>query len=158
MAYPKLVIGWQEWISLPSLNIPLICAKVDTGARTSSIHADNIEYFVKDGVEFVRFDIHPLAQDNSIIQHCESPLIDKRIVKSSSGDKEERPVINTTLHLANHKWAINLNLTNRHYMESRMLIGREALGHNTLVHAGIQYVHGKMTEKDARQIYKGNNQ
>lgn len=153
MQYPKLIIGWQEWISLPEINIPAVLAKIDTGAKTSSIHAYKIEYFIKNNKDFVRFTIHPIARNNIISRTCEMPLLDKRTVKSSSGDEEERPVIKTLIHIDGNEWEIELNLTNRDYMGSRMLIGREAMRKHVLVHSGVNFIHGKLSDQTAKQKY-----
>lgn len=153
MEYPKLIIGWQEWISLPELDVPAVRAKIDTGAKTSSIHAYKIECFKKGKKDFVRFEIHPIARNSTIKRCCEMPLFDQRKVKSSSGDTEERPIIKTLLHIDGNEWEIELNLTNRDYMGSRMLIGREAMRKHTLVHSGVKYIHGKMSGKDVKQQY-----
>jgi ribosomal protein S6--L-glutamate ligase len=157
MEYPRLIIGWQEWVSLPELSIPAVCAKIDTGAKTSSIHAYQIECFTEKGKDFVRFEVHPIVRNSTIIRQCEMPLFDKRSVKSSNGETEERPVVKTLLHIDGNEWEIELNLTNRDYMGSRMLIGREALRKHTLVHSGVKYIHGKISDKAAKKKYLEKN-
>ncbi len=154
MIFPKLIIGWQEWVVLPGLNIPGIRAKIDTGAKTSSLHAYHIEYFTKKRQDFVRFDVHPIRRNQIISKTCEMPIIDTRTVKSSSGEKEKRPVIKTILSIDGNQWEIELNLTNRDYMGSRMLLGREALDKHVLVNPGASYIHGKISDADAIKIYK----
>jgi ribosomal protein S6--L-glutamate ligase len=152
--YPEFIIGRQEWVVLPELSIPAICAKVDTGAKTSSLHAYDIEYITKEGKSCVRFTVHPIEHNNAIICSCTSPLIDKRNIKSSNGEIEERPVIKTQLCIGQSQWDIELNLTNRDYMGHRMLIGREALGKHTLVYPGAAYIHGKITDILLEEKYK----
>lgn len=152
MLFPKLIIGWQEWVNLPALDIPAIRAKIDTGAKTSSIHAYNIKVFTKNKQKFVRFDLHPLQRNKKIMRTCEAPLLDMRSVKSSSGEREIRPVIKTTLSLGKESWDIELNLTNRDYMGFRMLLGREALSKKVLITSGAIYLHGKVS--DAQIIKK----
>lgn len=153
MEHPTLIIGWKEWVCLPALGIKAICAKTDTGAKTSSIHAHTIEYISKNGMAYVRFSIHPLARTNTIVVTHEAPMIDKRLVKSSNGETEERPVIATQLQLGGHTWPIEINLTNRAFMENRMLLGREALG-GVLVQPGMKFMQGKLSERKAKQLYQ----
>lgn len=154
MDYPKLIVGWKEWIALPELGIPAIKAKIDTGAKTSSIHAYDIEHIKKKSKDFVRFTLHPLSRDKTITQQCELPVLDKRFIKSSSGDREKRPVIRTKIHIDGCEWDIELNLTNRDYMGFRMLIGREALEKKALINPAIGFIHGKITEQEAKSRYK----
>lgn len=153
MEHPKLIIGWQEWVALPQLNIPAIRAKIDTGAKTSSLHAYHIEHFIREGKHFVRFDVNPLRRNNTLVRRCEAPIVDKRTVKSSGGEKELRPVILTMLNIDGKEWEIELNLTNRDYMGHRMLLGREALQKHVMIHPGTTYIHGKMTDQTAKKKY-----
>ncbi len=121
------IIGWREWVGLPDLGLHAIKAKVDTGAKTSSLHAFDIHVEKKEGKSFVHFKIHPVQSDLSIVVTCWAPLVDQRIVSDSGGHKEERYVIKTWLILGNQKKRIELTLTNRETMKYRMLIGRSAL-------------------------------
>lgn len=123
------IIGWREWVSLPSLDLPAIKAKIDTGAKTSSLHAYDIQLIQKQGKEFVRFKVHPLHKNLSLEVECEAPLIEVRTVTDSGGHKEERYVVEATLVLGRLKKKIELTLTNRLSMKYRMLIGRSALRH-----------------------------
>ena len=95
----KVIVGSEEWCSFPILGIPTIKARVDSGAKTSALHAINIAPFIKDGENWVKFDINPIQNNVKTIIHCESKLIDKRIVKSSSGFREQRYVIGSELEI-----------------------------------------------------------
>ena len=121
-----LTLGWREWVALPGLNIPAIKAKVDTGARTSALHAFRMETFDNMGGEFVRFWIHPLRHLDLQVE-CEAPVVERRIVRDSGGHIEERPVIMTTVHAGARNWDIEVTLTSRDDMLFRMLLGRAAL-------------------------------
>ena len=122
-----LKFGWEEWVSLPDLGVPAIRAKVDTGARTSALHAFDIETFGKKSAPMVRFTLHPIPGRDDVVIHCSAPLKDRREVTSSNGEKELRHVIETTLDVAGQRWPIEVTLTNRDGMASRMLLGRQAM-------------------------------
>lgn len=128
-----LTIGWREWLSLPALGIPAIKAKVDTGARTSALHAFRTESFHRDGREHVRFWIHPLRGRNDVQIECEAPVVDRRIVRDSGGHTEERCFIRTLISAGGREWPAEITLTSREDMLFRMLLGRAAL-----VEAGLQ--------------------
>ena len=120
-------IGFREWLSLPFLNLPAVKAKIDTGAKTSSLHAFDI-FIEKDGkTTYVLFKVHPLQNNLSLVISCRAKLVDRRIITDSGGHKEERYVIRTTMTLAGVKKKIELTLTNRESMKYRMLLGRGAL-------------------------------
>jgi len=123
----KVTVGWREWASLPELDIEAIEVKVDTGARTSALHAFQVESFMRDGQEWVRFSIHPI-QGQDQVSHCEAPVLDRRVVTDSGGHKEERPVICTDIELGGRRWPIEITLTDRENMIFRMLLGRTAMG------------------------------
>ncbi len=123
------IIGWREWVSLPDLGIIAIKGKIDSGAKTSSLHAYDIELEEKDSKTFVNFKVHPLQQDFSMVIKCRALLVDQREVTDSGGHKEVRYVIRTSMLLAGVKKRIELTLTNRESMKYRMLIGRAALKH-----------------------------
>lgn len=121
------MIGWREWLSLPGLNVDKIKAKIDTGARTSALHAFFVEPFVENGVEMVRFGIHPLQKRLDIEIICQCPIKDQREVSDSGGHKEMRYVIEVTIQLGEKIWPIEMTLTNRDSMKFRMLLGRTAM-------------------------------
>lgn len=121
------IIGFREWISLPDLNLIAIKGKIDTGAKTSSLHAFEIRHVKKGGKSFVRFKVHPIQKNLEVVVSCIAPLVDRRIVTDSGGHKENRYVIHTTIQMGSHKKVIELTLSNRETMKYRMLIGREAL-------------------------------
>ena len=129
----KKTIGWREWVRLPDLNVGRVKAKVDTGARTSALHAFKIIPFTKDGAAYVRFVVHPLQRMNTPEVACVALVIDHRGVTDSGGRVEQRYVIRTTLKLGKTSWPIELTLTNRDQMGFRMLIGRQALRRRYLV-------------------------
>lgn len=150
----KLVVGSEEWCSFPELGIPIIKARVDSGAKTSALHAINIAPFIKDDANWVKFDINPIQNNSKTIIHCEAPLIDKRIVKSSSGYREQRYVIQTNLKIGESAWPIEMTLTNRDTMGFRMLLGREAMSGRILVDPEQQFLLGEPTNDSIKEIYK----
>ncbi|GGB80958.1 alpha-L-glutamate ligase [Flavobacterium suaedae] len=149
----KVIVGSEEWCSLPQLGIPTIKVRVDSGAKTSSLHALNINVFQKDGEDWVKFDINPIQNNAKTIINCEAPLVDKRIVKSSSGFREKRLVVKTQLQLGNESWDIELTLTNRDSMGFRMLLGREAMSGRILVDPEQEYLLGQPTQEKLSEYY-----
>lgn len=135
----KEIIGWREWVALPDLGVDLIKTKVDTGARTSALHAFHIEQFTQKGQDWVRFAVHPIQGDDDVVRVCTSPVHDSRVVTNSGGVTERRWVIETTIVLGDASWSIELNLTNRDEMGFRMLIGRTAIKGRLLVDPGRSY-------------------
>lgn len=123
----ELTFGWEEWVSLPDLGLPAIKAKIDTGARTSALHAHDIEIFGPAKTPKVRFNVHPIAGRQDVAITCSAPLIDRREITSSNGEAEQRYVITTNISVAGQSWPIDITLTNREQMSSRMLLGRQAL-------------------------------
>lgn len=123
----KKIAGWREWVSLPDLNIKRIKAKIDTGARTSALHASKITPFTKDGAAYVRFIVHPLQRQKKPAKTCVALVIDHRRITDSGGRAEERYVVRTALAIGQSRWPIELSLTNRDQLGFRMLIGRQAL-------------------------------
>jgi hypothetical protein len=107
------VIGWREWIALPDLNIPKVKAKIDTGARSSALHAYDLEPFEHDGQPMIRFKVHPYQRDRHHVVTAQAELLENRQVRNSGGHTELRPVILTMVRLNGHEWPIELTLTNR---------------------------------------------
>jgi hypothetical protein len=137
---PPLAIGWREWLALPELGITQIKAKVDTGARTSALHAFHIEYFEEGGGAMVRFQVHPLQRNTTLTISATAPILDKRQVRNSGGQVQDRPVISTLVAIGEHQWPIELTLTNRDVMGFRMLLGREAVRRRFLVDPAGSYL------------------
>lgn len=130
-----LVIGWQERVDLPLLGLNNLSAKIDTGARTSALHATEIVEFDRDGEPWVRF--HTKFDDDTKESYVECPVHDRREITNTSGVPETRIVIRTKFRIASRLWRIDLSLTDRTEMKFRMIVGRTALRrHSILVHPG----------------------
>lgn len=140
---PPVVAGWREWVRLPGLGVGPVKAKLDTGARTSALHAFDLESFERDGTDWVRFSVHPWQRsaDDAVLVEC--PVHDRRVVRSSTGHTQERFVVLTELELLGHTVTTEVTLTRRDEMGFRMLIGREALRQGFLVDSGRSYVGGR---------------
>lgn len=145
------VAGWREWIALPDFGVPWVKAKLDTGARSSSIHAFDIEEHSHDGVDRVGFAIHPWQRTELDEVRVELPIADRRIVRSSTGHEEERLVVETTIRVVGRDLRAELTLANRDEMGFRMLVGREALRGAVLVDPGRSYLGGKPTRATRRK-------
>ena len=158
MFQDKVIVGSEEWCCFPALHIPTIKARVDSGAKTSALHAINIAPFVKDEENWVRFDINPIQNNSKTVIHCESKLVDKRIVKSSSGFREQRYVIGVELEIGGQHWPIEITLTNRDSMGFRMLLGREAMSGRVLVDPAKKYLLGQPTTETIKELYKSSEQ
>ncbi|RME95871.1 MAG: ATP-dependent zinc protease [Alphaproteobacteria bacterium] len=143
----RLLIGWREWVGLPDLQVDWIKAKIDTGARTSAIHAWNIAEHGNGRTREVTFDLHPVQRDNGTIVSCRAPLVGTRQVRSSSGHSETRHVIRTTLALGDRSWEIELTLTNRDEMGFRMLLGRTALRGRVIIDPGRSFMTRRLAPK-----------
>jgi hypothetical protein len=142
IAKEPLKIGWREWVGLPDLRVGAIKAKVDTGARTSALHAYNIAPFRRAGALWVRFELHPIQRSEAIKVVCEARAIDERVVRNSGGGVERRYIIRTLLKLGENSWRIELALANRDQMGFRMLLGRTALQGRALIEPGRSYLLG----------------
>lgn len=139
----RLTIGWREWVSLPELGIEHIKAKIDTGARTSALHAFSVRAVTKQGKKLVRFRLHPYQRRDDIVVECIAPILDRRWVTDSGGHREQRYVIESSVKLGEQLWPIELTLTNRESMKFRMLLGRTAMKGKVIVNPGRSYLIGK---------------
>lgn len=135
-------IGWREWAGLPELGIERIKVKVDTGARSSALHAFSVETFFRDDIEWVRFFIHPLQRNTEVVRECVWPLLDRRVVSDSGGHREERVAIRTLLEMGGRCWPVELTITSRESMRFRMLLGRTAM-EGMQVDPGASYLLGR---------------
>lgn len=143
--YPT--IGWREWVSLPELHIFKIKAKVDTGARTSALHAFSLKPFSENGNPKISFDIHPFQHDTQSIITCVADVVDRRLVTDSGGHEEERFVIKTPITIAGQTWSIEITLTERENMLFRMLLGRSALRKHFIVNPARSFVTTKVRKQ-----------
>lgn len=148
---PDILMGWREWLALPALGLHAIKAKVDTGARTSALHAFEVERFKRDCKDYMRFSMHPLQRNERRVVQCEARLIDERDITDSGGHQERRYVIETDLVVADARWSIEMTLTNRDNMRFRMLLGRSAMQDRIWVDSSRSYLCGKL---DYRLFYK----
>jgi ribosomal protein S6--L-glutamate ligase len=145
---PSIDLGWEEWVSLPSINLPYIKAKVDTGAQTSVLHAKHIEVFKVKKKKFVRFEISPLPEKPNFKVSCSAPLTGRRKVTSSNGESEKRYFIKTDIEISGQTWEIEISLTDRHTMQYRMLIGRSSIGPDMTVYANESFLNGQPPTKN----------
>ncbi len=150
----KLITGSEEWCKFIDLSIPAIKARVDSGARTSAIHALNIKTFQRNGSSWVSFDVYPLQDNRKTVINCEAPIHDRRTVKSSSGNTEKRYVIKTSIALGEQSWDIELTLTNRDAMGYRMLLGREAMKGRLLVDPEESFMFGTLEDSELLDLYR----
>ena len=148
------VAGWREWVSLPGLGVGWIKAKLDTGARSSAIHAFDLEELTRDGERWVRYTVHPWQDSDDDAVACESKVLAQREVRSSSGHVEERYVVCLELSMVGHLVTAEVTLSRRDEMGFRMLVGREALRQGFLVDPGRSYVGGR-PKRSVRQLNRG---
>ncbi|WKW45590.1 30S ribosomal protein S6--L-glutamate ligase [Myroides sp. JBRI-B21084] len=153
----KIIVGSEEWCSLSDLKVPAIKVRVDSGAKTSALHAENITPFEKNGEKWVKFVIHPIQRNVKSAINCEAKIIDKRVVKSSTGTRESRFVINTEITLGEQSWVIELTLTNRDSMGFRMLLGREAMTGRIIVDPDEHFKLGSVTPEKLKEYYNTGN-
>ncbi len=139
----KTILGWREWLSLPDLSIPAIKAKIDTGAKTSALHAFAIEAYTEDDIEMVCFKIHPLQKRQDIVISCVAPVIDQRLITDSGGHQEMRYVIRSCFSLGNYTLETEFTLTDRDTMRFKLLLGRRAMT-RYIVDPSASYLQGKM--------------
>ena len=138
---PKLEVGWREFVALPDLGIPSLRAKVDTGARTSALHAVALEVYEKDGAPWVSFQVPLPGKPRR--KRCAAPLLDERWIKNTGGEAEQRYIVRTTLVLGKRHWHIEVSLANREKMEFDLILGRTAIRrHRLLVDPGKSYLNG----------------
>lgn len=140
-------IGWREWVSLPELTIPRIKAKIDTGARTSALHAFSLKPFKEGSRNRISFEIHPLQHNVDLTICCVADVVDRRLVTDSGGHEEERFVIYTPITIAGQTWPIEITLTERENMLFRMLLGRSALRKRFIVNPARSFVTTKVHKK-----------
>ena len=143
MAVKRQRIGWREWVALPDLGVARIKVKIDTGARSSALHAFGVERFRRRGQDMVRFSIHPLQRSSKREVVAEAVMVDERVIKSSNGVQGVRPVIITLLELLGESWPIEVTLAPRDAMGFRMLLGRQAVRGRFLIDPGRSYLAGK---------------
>ncbi len=134
------LVGWREWLNLPDLGIFALKAKIDTGARSSALHAFNLEVFQRDELPMISFSVHPIQHNTRYILQAEAPLLGWRTVRNSGGYLQSRPIISTSVCLSEYQWLIELTLTNRDLMGFRMLLGRKALEKRFLVNPGGSFL------------------
>ena len=139
----KVVVGWREWVALPQADVPWVKAKIDTGAKSSSIHAFDLEAHQQDGQEWVRFSIHPWQRSDEDHVELSLPVLDMREVRSSNGQVEKRYAVSLDVTLAGRTITTVMTLSNRDEMGFRMLIGREALERGFLVDSSLSYAGGR---------------
>lgn len=142
-----ITLGWREWVALPDLDLPAFKVKIDTGARTSAIHAHDVERYSENGIKMVSFSVLPVQRNQSIVRRCSAPLVDIRDVTDSGGHTESRHVVSTRLELAEVTKEIEITLTERRDMLFRMLLGRTALAEDFLVNPALSFTCGRRSTR-----------
>lgn len=140
---PPTLIGWREWAAFPDLGAERIKAKIDTGAKTSAIHARKITTHMRAGVLWAEFLLHPVQKKRLPEIRCAAPVADRRNVRSSNGREEMRYIVHTTLRFGGREWVIELSLANRDQMGFRLLLGRDALRKKFIIDPGQSFLLGK---------------
>ncbi|MCK5903311.1 MAG: ATP-dependent zinc protease [Cocleimonas sp.] len=153
----KIHLGWREWVALPDLGLPAIKAKIDTGAKTSALHAFKVKKEKYKGVDRIQFSLHPLQHNRCLVRHCEAPLLDERAICNSSGQWETRYVIQSQIVIGTLQFPIEITLTDRDNMRFRMLLGRQALQQpkNVLIDPFHSYLANttRINRKQLKQLY-----
>ena len=150
----KPIIGKEEWCSFKELGLPAIKARIDSGAKTSSLHAFNIQVVQEGEEKYAHFDIHPVQNNRKVIQSCRAKIVARRIVKSSSGNTEKRYVIQTPVSIGDEEWEIEVTLTNRDAMGYRMLLGREAMKGRVLIDPDSSFCLGELDDAEVLKNYR----
>jgi ribosomal protein S6--L-glutamate ligase len=141
------ILGRTEWVALPALGLFAIKAKVDTGAKTSALHAHTIEAIGTASAPEVRFEVHPIPERPDIAISCSAPIIGQRDVTSSNGETESRYIIETRIRIGSRDWTIELGLTNREGLTHRMLLGRQAIQPGMLVDPASSFRQPKLSPR-----------
>jgi hypothetical protein len=136
---PTARVGWREWVELPELGLSRIQGKMDTGAKTSALHAINLREETRDGERWVRFEVPKKTSSQRTIETA-ARVVDERAIKSSNGSTEFRPVIETPIQIGDASWPIELTLTDRRLMGFRLLLGRQALKGKVLIDPGQTFI------------------
>lgn len=141
----KPLIGWREWVSLPALGVKEVKAKIDTGARTSSLHAIDLKFYKRNGAEYVKFKVLPMQKNTRKVIETHAKIIEHRNIRSSNGQISKRPIILTDIEILGQTWQIELALSNRDEMGFRMLLGRQSFRKKFLIDADNSF-YGKKTK------------
>lgn len=152
-----LMLGWREWVALPVLNIESIKAKIDTGARSSALHAFIIDPYRRGGEDWVMFAIHPLQKNSDVIIECHAIVKDRRLVSDSGGHKQRRYVIETQLMVGNSIINAEMTLTNRDSMRFRMLLGRTAMDRRFIIDPSASYLQGTPNADEYNRLSQQKN-
>lgn len=147
MSEPDLIVGWREWVHMPLLGVRMVKAKVDTGARTSALHAENIRILRRGRRDTVAFTVYPQQRSRVHGVEAEAPLLELRWIRSSNGTQELRPVVQTAIDIGGNQWEIELTLTRRDLMGFRMLLGRQALRSHAMVDPSRSFLTRKAKKK-----------
>lgn len=156
--FARKTLGWREWVQLPDLGVEFIKAKIDTGAKTSVLHADEIKIVRKGEHRYVRFTIYPSQRSREQAMPAKALLVEKRIIRSSSGHASKRPVIRTNIQVGAQVWPIEVTLVDRDVMGFRMLIGRQAILKHFLVDPAHSFLVGKKPPRALAEKLKGTHE